>query len=183
MKKRREIQVTTKTGDKGASSLFSGERRRKSDIVFETLGALDELNAHLGMVKALSPEGGEIRGYCDELQGYVMKAAGRTAAFGEAPAGCSSEELQQATERIEAIQKRVAEALDSPEGFVRPGGNALSSQIHIARTVCRRSERMMVRCLDEQQREELNAPQILLNRLADLLFVLALAAEAERDRD
>jgi cob(I)alamin adenosyltransferase len=181
-KKGKEIRVTTKTGDKGESSLFSGERRRKTHIVFETLGSLDELNAHLGMAKAgLDHRGGEADRaafrYLDEVQGYVMKAAGRTAALGDPPPACSAEDLKQATERIEAMQQALAEQLDSPEGFVRPGSSMVSAPIHVARTVCRRAERMMVRCMDEEERSELEQPQILLNRLADLLFVLALAVD------
>jgi len=176
MEGKREIQVTTKTGDKGESSLFSGERRRKSSIVFETLGAIDELNAQMGAAKAQYEEG-ERRSCIDELQGYGMKAAGRVAAIGEAPAGCSGDEIDRATQRLEEIQRGLSERLESPEGFVRPGKDQRSAQLHVARTVCRRAERMIIRCMDEEQREELGAPQKFLNRLADLLFVLALAEE------
>jgi len=176
MKDKRDIKVTTKTGDKGESSLFSGERRRKSNIVFETLGTLDELNAQMGAAKAQYEEG-ERRSCIDELQGYVMKAAGRVAALGEPPEGCSEAELERATLRLEEIQGKLSVRLESPEGFVRPGKEPRSAQLHVARTVCRRAERMTIRCMDEEQREELGAPQKFLNRLADLLFVLALAEE------
>jgi cob(I)alamin adenosyltransferase len=175
MKKKKELRVTTKTGDKGESSLWSGERRRKDDLVFETLGTLDELNAHLGMVKASLGEGSRWQ-YVDELQGYLMGAAGRAASLGEAPAGGSAPELKKAAERVEAVQEELAAGIASPEGFVRPGKDLLSARTHVARAVCRRSERMVVRCI-EAGRTDLSEAQVLLNRMADLLFVLALAAE------
>lgn len=182
MKEQEKIRVTTKTGDKGSSSLFSGERRTKDEIVFEALGTMDELNAHLGLVKARMSEaaaGGPIsREQLEELQQFVMNAAGRVASLGEAPPGCSPAELKAATERLEELQNGLAEEMASPNGFVKPGRSVLSAEIHVARAVCRRAERRVVGCI-AAGRDSLGEAQVLLNRLADLLFVLALAVDEE----
>jgi len=176
-------QITTRGGDRGESSLADGERRRKDDMLFHTLGTIDELNSHLGVVKAgVRAEGqdanrsfqrlaGDLTGIQESLQKIAAQVAipRRSALFEKAPK-ISDDDIDD----LEKREQRLMKHTDIPQVFVHPGDSVVSASIHVARTVCRRSERWVVACIRERGFEYLIPGQKYLNRLADFLFVCAL---------
>jgi cob(I)alamin adenosyltransferase len=161
------VGISTKTGDRGTTGLAGGARLPKDHPRIEALGALDELNAFLGDARAAA------RGRRAEIiltvQGELFSLSGILAA----PPGREPSPPPD-TPRLERWIHEL-EAAASPEGgfsgFVVPGADPLSAKLHIARTVCRRAERRLVSLA---RREEVPAPlTVYLNRLSDLLFMLA----------
>ena len=173
--RRPSARVTTRTGDGGETSLFGKERVRKTDPRIAALGDLDEAQAVLGLARSLAPRSSLGRELLALQQGLYLAMAEvatprddlsrlKRRLDGAAVAG-----LDQALERL---KKRTP-----IEGrFVVPGKNRLSAALHHARTVTRRAERQVVQCVDEGF---VSGEHLLpwLNRLSDLLFVLARASE------
>lgn len=165
------MKIYTRTGDQGQTSLLGGTRVPKDHARIEAYGTVDELNSHLGMLRDMVPE--EHHALLDQVQGTLFSIGSRLAASSEAEADqwqvpkvdeAVITELEQAMDRMDA---------DLPEmrNFILPGGHAAISQAHICRTVCRRAERRLV---ELARSEELPGELVrYLNRLSDLLFVLA----------
>lgn len=176
-------QITTRGGDRGESSLADGERRRKDDLFFHTLGTIDELTSHLGVVRAaVRAEGreadrrflrsaGDITGIQESLQRIAAQVAipRRSALFEKSPKLTDVD-----IEDLEKREQRLMKHTDLPGVFILPGDSVVSASIHVARTVCRRSERWIVACIRERGLDYLIPAQKYLNRLADFLFVSAL---------
>lgn len=167
------MKIYTRTGDKGTTGLLGGGRVRKSHPRVEAYGTVDELNSVVGWAAAKVADG-EIRARLSLLQ-HDLFAMG---------AGLSVPPPRDAGKRPrvpDLPQERVAEMeawMDAAEGelpplreFVLPGGAAGAAALHVARTVCRRAERSVVALGEEEGVDE--AVLIYLNRLSDLLFVLA----------
>ncbi|MFO7850602.1 MAG: cob(I)yrinic acid a,c-diamide adenosyltransferase [Spirochaetia bacterium] len=171
-------RVTTRGGDSGESSLADGERRRKDDLLFETLGTLDELVSYLGVVRAgIEGKNAEVLLTIQKnLQGISgMMATPKRSKSSSASPGIDSSD-------IEELETEEAELLGETRisgKFVSPGNTALSAHIHVARTVCRRAERRIVTCIRERELSRLIPAQQYINRLADLLFVLAVWEEQQ----
>jgi len=183
-------QVTTRGGDRGESSLADGERRRKDDLFFHTLGSIDELSSYLGVVRShlhrepkaiqstLRRSGIDISDIQEKLQLIGgMAAVPRWSKLFEKSKKISSAEVERLEKQERALMKQTA----VPQRFVQPGETVLSAHIHVARTVCRRSERWVVQCIRERGLDHLIPAQQYLNRLADFLFVLALWYEQNRE--
>jgi cob(I)alamin adenosyltransferase len=158
----------TRTGDDGTTGRPGGRRVRKSDPGVEANGAVDELNAHVGLCRQmLEATGlGELAADLREIQSELL-AAGAAIAGAEAPLP-----LAPAARRFEAQVDRLAADLPELASFLLPGGCELACRLHVARTVCRRAERAVVAAADSGAGI---GPAVLayLNRLSDLLFVLA----------
>lgn len=177
------MRIYTRTGDSGQTGLFGGERVFKDDLRVEAYGGVDELNAALGVAIALQSD--------SELDALLLSIQHDLFALGSDLATPEGEGLQKgrvsiqrvspsASSRLEAEIDRYEETLPPLTRFILPGGTPLSAQLHFARTVCRRAERACVtlgRSEEQASRPAIN-PNILLylNRLSDLLFVLARAA-------
>lgn len=147
----------TKTGDKGQTGLSSGERLEKSDPRIEALGAVDELNAQIGLLRAQGVENYLEQIQCDLFEiGAELSNLKTEADFGEL------------LYRLEAEAKLLEAELEPLRNFILPGGSVLAAQAHVARTVCRRAERR-VSALSPQPKNALP----YLNRLSDFLFLLA----------
>ncbi len=162
---RRISRVTTKSGDDGTTSLGSGERVPKTDARVEALGAVDELNCQLGVLRATDDT--------PELCALVLELQQDLFDLGALIAGSDRPLL--GDDRIDLLEARITKynALLPPlEEFVLPGSSATGAQWHIARAVCRRAERRLAALAPE-----LKQGQIYLNRLSDLLFVLARTAD------
>ncbi len=173
------MKVYTGTGDRGKTSLFSGERVEKSDRRVEAYGDVDELNAVIGSIaNALPsdclPEAADIETILIDLfhagACLATTASGPdTAAFDDLPAARVTW-LEQAIDRMDAALPRLTH-------FILPLGHPAACACHLARCVCRRAERHVVRlCRENADRgEDQTYPglQIYLNRLSDYLFVLA----------
>lgn len=168
------MKIYTRRGDAGETDLFGGERVRKEHARVEAYGQVDELNAFLGAALAASEQqdlidgGRRIQSALFDLGSFLATpdAARRQKA--------SIPEITPANvEALEAEIDRLEEELDPLDRFILPGGTRAAAAFHVARTVCRRAERATVR-LDTE--EPLGGLAVrYLNRLSDLLFVLARA--------
>jgi cob(I)alamin adenosyltransferase len=164
------VKIYTKTGDEGETSLFGGKRVAKSSLRIEAYGTVDELNSHLGLARALVlPK--EIDEELLRLQTELFTLGADLAT----PLSETTSHIARIDEtnvaRLERVIDRLDEQMPPLKNFILPSGTPIAAQLHIARTVCRRAER----AVDALGREEpLGAlPLMYLNRLADLLFVLA----------
>ncbi len=166
------VKIYTKRGDEGETDLFGGGRVSKDDLRVEAYGAVDELNAFVGIAGAAS----EHRGSTDllvEIQRTLFRIGATLADNPAASRGARSAggAHEGDVARLEAEIDRVEAELPPLRSFVLPGGSPAAAAFQAARTVCRRAERRVV----SLQREEPLADESLryLNRLSDLLFVLA----------
>jgi cob(I)alamin adenosyltransferase len=175
------MKIYTKTGDDGTTGLFGGRRVSKTDARVEAYGQVDELNAILGVALASddSPGLASLRELLLQIQRDLFVLGADLAT----PRGEESPYLPRVQdEHVQALERAIdtAEASLPPlRHFILPGGPAPAAHLHHARTVCRRAERATV-ALAQQQQDIGAIPVRYLNRLADLLFVLARAAAHAR---
>ena len=162
-------RIYTRTGDRGETGLIGGRRVPKDHLRVEAYGAVDELNAHLGLVRAQT-EDVELAALLDDIQ-HRLFDLGAELATPAGPAGAAPAIATAEIEQLERSIDRHQTSLPPLREFILPGGTALAAALHVARTVCRRAERRLVTL----GREEPVRADLLryLNRLSDLLFVLA----------
>jgi cob(I)alamin adenosyltransferase len=162
------MKVYTRTGDRGETDLVGGDRVRKDTPRLEVCGTLDELNAVLGMARAESlPE--DVDRLLRQIQGDLFSVAAQLTTPETDPA--SVEALERAIDRYDA-------ELPPLRHFILPAGSRAGAALHVARTVCRRAERRLVTLIGTSESETAAGPLAYLNRLSDLLFVLARTANA-----
>ena len=167
------MKIYTKTGDTGQTGLFGGGRVPKDDLRVEAYGDVDELNAVLGMARCI-----EMMPRIDEVLVPIQRdlfAIGALLATPDREKMASHLEKARIDEgRIEELERAIDDGeseLEPLRAFIIPGGTPKAAALHVARTVCRRAERHVVRL---QRDVELPALAIIyLNRLSDLLFTLA----------
>ena len=165
------MKIYTRTGDSGDTGLFGGARVRKDHARIEAYGTIDELNALLGMVRAqeLPPELSTLlETFQNDL--FTLGAELATPAPGEHDMPRVAENdvarLEKQIDHFEALLPQLKQ-------FILPSGNSAGTTLHLARAVCRRAERR-VATLQESGTEVVSATILVyLNRLSDLLFVLA----------
>ena len=172
-------RIYTRGGDRGQTSLGDGSRVPKLDCRIGAFGAVDELNAQLGTVLAGDlPD--PLRAPLERIQNELFDVGADLSV----PYGVGDGRLRVTQERIDEIE-RLCDAFNADlpalRSFVLPGGTEAAARLHVARTVCRRAERDALFAAEEL---EIN-PLVLvyLNRLSDLLFILARAANAAAGRD
>lgn len=176
-------KIYTKTGDTGMTSLVGGARVHKTDPRLESYGTVDELNAVLGMVQAEIARSSRAPAH-DELKTWLLVIQNRLFNLGSLLA-CEDEKLKQSLPPLnEADVAYLERAIDTaqeklPElrDFILPGGHPVAALLHLARTVCRRAERLTAHLYQEKK----IADEILLkylNRLSDFLFVASRLANA-----
>ncbi len=167
MAKTRITKVYTKTGDQGLTSLVGGERVSKASLRVDSYGDVDELNAVLGIVRAQGVDD-EIGALLIKIQNdlFIMGADLASPPDMEVPrvSGDSIDNLEQAIDSL-------LEELEPLKEFILPSGDQSGSYLHFARTVCRRAERKVVKLMESEDIGE--NILIYLNRLSDLLFVMA----------
>ena len=163
------MKIYTRTGDAGETALFGGGRVAKDHLRVEAYGSVDELNATLGLCTS-STVHEDVRAPLEEVQ-RALFSLGAYLATPEARHRSGPEPTDEDAAGLEALIDRFEAELTPLERFVLPGGTSSAAAFHLARTVCRRAERCVVRL----HREEAVAPAAIgyLNRLSDLLFVLA----------
>lgn len=156
-------RIYTRTGDAGTTSLANGERVRKNCERLEAYGTVDELNSHVGMLKALilNKADDSTTAFLTKIQNDLFVVGGVLAGSGQ---HVDSEEM---TSRMEHEIDRLVSLLPALTSFILPAGCKAACEAHICRTVCRRAERL-VWCLEGD-----SACAKYLNRLSDYLFVLA----------
>src|ERR1700716_2674534 len=167
------LKIYTKTGDQGTTGLFGGGRVAKDDPRVDAYGEVDELNAVLGMARSI-----EMMPRIDEVLLPVQRDLFGIGALIATP---DHEKMQQQLEKARIDAERIAQlerAIDEGEAeleplraFILPGGTPKAAALHVARTVCRRAERHVVRLQHDVELPPLAV--IYLNRLSDLLFTLA----------
>jgi cob(I)alamin adenosyltransferase len=164
------MKIYTRTGDDGSTGLVGGQRTRKSDPRIECYGTVDELNASIGWAAAAA--GAELAAALREVQGELFAIGAHLATPEGTPRAASLPALDEAwAARLES-QIDAAEAVLPPlRQFILPGGAEPAARLHLARTVCRRAERLLVAFAADRPVD----PVILtyFNRLSDWLFVQA----------
>ena len=172
------MKIYTGTGDRGKTSLFSGERISKADARIDAYGDLDELNSLLGALASQLSAREMLVAELQQIQSDLFQAGAWLATHPDAPSIDSLKELS--PDRIEFLEKaidRFEKELPVLKAFILPGGHMTAAWAHVARTVCRRCERKVVLLINESTKEMAAEPYqrllIYLNRLSDYLFVLA----------
>ena len=170
------MKIYTKTGDDGTTGLYGGGRVRKDDVRIEACGALDELNAALGVARA--------EGLSSDIDQLLMRVQNELFDLGAELAT-----LQPSVQGLAVVGEREIGALETAidrfdaglaplKAFILPAGTPAATALHLARTICRRAERRVL-TLAAQAGERVSPQTVVyLNRLSDLLFVLARAANA-----
>ncbi|OGH33909.1 MAG: ATP:cob(I)alamin adenosyltransferase [Candidatus Levybacteria bacterium RIFCSPHIGHO2_02_FULL_42_12] len=162
------VKIYTKTGDKGETSLFGGQRVSKSDVRVESYGTIDELNSAIGIVLSVTNNKQKtIRKELIKIQNDLFE-------IGSALANPTSKSIRDLEKRVGEFEKLIDELTSSVpplQNFILPGGGRGGSLLHFARTVCRRAERWTV-ALSKKEKVDTNI-LIYLNRLSDLLFTMA----------
>jgi cob(I)alamin adenosyltransferase len=172
----RLTRIYTRAGDRGETSLGDGSRVPKLDCRIAAFGTVDELNSLIGLVLAGNPPA-KMRTVLERVQNELFDVgADISVPFGVA------DRLRVAQTQIDALESdcdRFNADLPELKSFVLPGGSEAAARLHVARAVCRRAERDV---LDASEQVELNPlVTVYLNRLSDLLFILARAANAGGD--
>jgi cob(I)alamin adenosyltransferase len=161
----RLTRIYTRTGDAGSTGTADGRRVAKDSALIEAIGTLDELNSHLGLLLALDlPE--DAAAILHKVQHWLFN-------IGAEVGGSKNYRLpEQAVLELEAALDHYNAALPPLKEFILPGGSQAAATCHLARTVCRRAERRLISWLGGSPDAN---PELLkyLNRLSDLLFVLA----------
>ena len=171
------MKVYTGTGDKGKTSLFSGERLGKNDIRVESYGVVDELCSFVGAIISILPESEEKEAVSEDLhliQGDLFIVGALLAVSLESNDLKMLKQLEK--ERIDWLEKKIdgmEEKLSPLRSFILPGGHPAAAWCHVARSVCRRAERNIVALASQQGCccEEIVLGYV--NRLSDFFFVLA----------
>lgn len=173
------MKIYTGTGDRGKTSLFSGERVTKSDRRIEAYGDVDELNSLLGALGAgLAEKNPELVDRLQQIQTDLFQLSAILAITPDSPAMDSLEEVTDSQIiELEQIIDQLDAKLPGLKGFILPGGHPTAAWAHICRTVCRRAERHVTRISDEyvggKAAQQFQLALVYLNRLSDYLFVLA----------
>ena len=189
------LRIYTRTGDTGNTGLFGGKRVAKDDLRVEAYGAVDELNASLGVVLAF---GSNAKGF-DAIATVLTRVqhdlfqlgADLATPFDDlAGPGVKSRIKRVGPERVIYLEERIdlfESELEPLKQFVLPGGMAPAALLHVSRTICRRAERRCVTLANSASETSDTAdvinPEVIryLNRLSDLLFVLARATNSRAD--
>jgi cob(I)alamin adenosyltransferase len=168
------MKIYTKTGDDGTTGLFGGGRVHKSDLRIEAYGTVDELNACIGLVRSTS-QGSSFDLLLEEIQKVLFVMGADLATPLDAR---TTYMIPRIEERdvfwLESEIDKHEETLPPLTKFILPGGSPAASFLHMARTVARRAERLVVALADIEEIGPFNIQ--FLNRLSDLLFVLARVA-------
>jgi cob(I)alamin adenosyltransferase len=168
-------RIYTRTGDDGTTALGTGERRSKADIRIEAYGTIDEANAAIGVARLFCvEEDGEV----DAMLGRIQNDLFDLGADLCTPEGGAREitwtPLRMVKSQVERLEQEIDAMnalLDPLKSFVLPGGTPTATYLHLARTVCRRAERLMVALADTEGETVSKAALQYVNRLSDHLFV------------
>ncbi len=167
-------KIYTRKGDLGETRLFSGEKVSKDDLRLETYGTLDELQAQLGMSRALVREK-SLQAMILDIQKDISAACSELASNPEVRIKLKRHIGQSEAQRLERQIDELTSAYGLPGGFIYPGRSVDSAALHIARTICRRAERLLVAL--NRQVPEFSELIVYFNRLSDLLFVIGWSLE------
>lgn len=166
-----KMRIYTRGGDKGCTGIHGGERVDKDDIRIEANGTLDEVNAEIGVVRALLPAGHEWHDLLGKIQREMMvvmsHVATPSAIRDKNPNALSEDLVAFCEQQIDDLSAKI----EDNGYFILPGGSPVSAHLQLARTIVRRAERR----LWTLNRKDPVSPEILqfVNRLSDLFFIMA----------
>ena len=177
------VKIYTKTGDEGDTSLFGGDRVGKHDPRIEAYGSLDELNAYLGWFRSVTRDE-DLAGMVTRIQPVLFDLGAHLAT----PA--HSDKARRILPRLEPVKinelERCIDILETEleplAAFILPGGTEDSALLQVTRAVCRRAEREVVRATREHNVDVPATGLAYLNRLSDLLFVMARVANRRQGK-
>lgn len=168
------MKIYTRTGDSGETSFFGGSRVSKDDARIEAYGTIDELNSFLGLARAAWPSS-PIDAELHAVQADLFEIGAHLASPGMSRfAGVEQRRIDALEQAIDAMERE----LTPLTSFILPGGTVAAAQLHVARTVCRRAERLIVALRDPA--EATRSSVAYVNRLSDFLFVAARYANAKQ---
>ena len=176
-------RIYTRTGDDGTTALGSGERRPKYDLRIAAYGTVDETNAAIGMVRLHMAEAREIDAMLGLIQNDLFDL-GADLAVPERQG--KAERLRMLGSQVERLERDIdgLNARLAPlTSFVLPGGTPAAAHLHLARTICRRAERIMVELAAKPDEPVSDAGIQYMNRLSDFLFVASRAVNDNGARD
>lgn len=171
----RLTRIYTRAGDTGETSLGEGSRVPKTDLRIEAYGTVDELNSFLGLALA-GDLPNELVPWLEQVQNDLFDLGADLSVPLEDDRRERLRVTAEQVERLEELCDLVNERLEPLKSFILPGGTEASARLHVARAVCRRAERLAVALAAEHGVNP--AALSYLNRLSDLLFILARTANA-----
>ena len=178
-------KIYTRTGDDGTTALGTGERRKKYDLRIAAYGTLDEVNATLGIARLHTAEDVSLDATLGRIQNDLFDVGADlcTPGKGKGPDGARLTVTDAQVTWLEKEIDRLNAELAPLRSFVLPGGSAAAAYLHLARTVCRRAERLVAELADKPN--ESVTPEVLkyVNRLSDFLFVASRYANSRGARD
>lgn len=179
-------KIYTRTGDDGTTSLGTGERRKKYDLRIAAYGTVDEVNAVLGIVRLHTANDAPFDAALVRIQNDLFDVEADLCMPGEAGKGPGGARLNVTDAQVDWLEgeiDRFNADLAPLRSFILPGGSAASSYLHLARTMCRRAERLMVELRDRPGEDVSAAALKYVNRLSDFLFVAGRYANENGARD
>jgi len=178
-------KIYTRTGDDGSTGLGSGERRKKYDLRVAAYGTLDEANAAIGIARLHTAGDATLDAALSRIQNDLFDVGAdlTTPGKGKGPGGARLTVTQAQVAWLEDEIDRLNAELEPLKSFVLPGGSAAAAYLHLARTICRRAERLIAELKDRP--DESVGAEVLqyVNRLSDFLFVAGRYANGKGARD
>ena len=164
-------RIYTRTGDDGTTSLGTGARRKKYDLRVEAYGTIDEVNAIIGLVRLHTAEKSDLDAALGRIQNDLFDVEADLCLAEKGPGGARLTVTDAQVSWLENEIDRLNADLAPLKSFILPGGSPASAYMHLARTVCRRAERIMVALKDKAGEGVSEASLKYVNRLSDYLFV------------
>jgi cob(I)alamin adenosyltransferase len=188
-------KIYTRTGDDGTTALGTGERRKKFDLRIAAYGTIDETNAAIGVARLSTRDAAALDAALSRIQNDLFDVgadlctpakaddSGGKGAGGKGPGGARLTVTDNQVSWLEAEIDRLNEELNPLRSFVLPGGSAAAAHLHLARTICRRAERLIAELADTPGEPVGAAVLKYVNRLSDFLFVASRYANEKGSSD
>jgi cob(I)alamin adenosyltransferase len=178
-------KIYTHTGDDGTTGLGSGERRKKYDLRVAAYGTLDEANAAIGIARLHTGTDGMLDAALSRIQNDLFDVGADlcTPGKGRGPDGARLTVTQAQVDWLESEIDRLNDDLAPLKSFVLPGGSPAAAYLHLARTICRRAERLIAELKDRPNESIGDEVLKYVNRLSDFLFVASRYANGKGARD
>jgi cob(I)alamin adenosyltransferase len=178
-------KIYTRTGDDGTTALGTGERRKKYDLRVAAYGTLDEVNAAIGIARLHTGDDAALDAALARVQNDLFDAGAdlTTPGKGRGPGGARLTVTDAQVAWLESEIDRLNDELAPLKSFVLPGGSAAAAYLHLARTICRRGERLIAELKDKPDESVGDEVLKYVNRLSDFLFVASRYANGKGARD
>lgn len=176
-------RIYTRTGDDGTTALGSGARRKKYDLRVAAYGTLDEANAAIGVARLHTAGDAILDAALARIQNDLFDVEADLCLAEKGPGGARLTVTEAQVAWLEAEIDKLNAELAPLRSFVLPGGSPAAAYLHLARTICRRAERLMVELKDKPDESVTEASLKYVNRLSDFLFVASRYANDKGKRD